>query len=45
MVGQAEVQRDKVGKVSRKIEKEGRQYHVPERPERILQNAGRRGGT
>ena len=45
MVEQAEVQKDKVSKMLRKTEKEARQYHVPARPERILQNAGRRGGT
>ena len=45
VVGQAEVQKIKVGKMWRKTEKEARQYHVPARPKRTLQNAERRGGT
>ena len=45
MVGKAEVQKDKIGKIRRKTEKEARQYHVSARPAGILQNAGRRGGT
>ena len=43
MVGQAEVPKGKVGKMWRKTEKEA--SHDSARPEGILQNAGRRGGT